>query len=316
MDRIAGCFVYLTDKVRLVFTTYESKSPSGSFWAASRSANVLNTIRGEAIKPMKVTFLSAGSWYQMDGVLVFERDENFIVAIWAKQEDTLSWKLAKLVHQKFCEKYGHLVGSWDGDETLFDGAVDLYASAVRQVFTQPRGMPSEGPKDDFIVSDWVAQSMSAISRAARTGRVDDPMLRVLTLSKAAATGDKGAVDSIIRILEENKDNSQVRAFAASDLGESKDPRVIDILIPMLKDPDPRVRSSAVRGLANFREKRVIISLMGSLGDDHDLVRMHAATSLGVIGDREAKSALQVALSSEKNPKTREAMVQALKQLSA
>jgi cyclophilin family peptidyl-prolyl cis-trans isomerase/HEAT repeat protein len=85
------------------------------------------------------------------------------------------------------------------------------------------------------------------------------------------------------------------AFAARGLGVLKDPRGVDLLLPLL-DParrDPRIVAAAVRALGQIGERRAaasILSLLKQPGID-DNVRLEAVTALGVLAAGEARDVL-------------------------
>jgi hypothetical protein len=108
--------------------------------------------------------------------------------------------------------------------------------------------------------------------------------------------------------------SYVRACAANALGEINDPRGLEAVLALLKDPEPRIRFDGACALQFFKDPRVTeaaIPLLKDMArfDEHDFslavpkdfhgaVRHCAAHSLVVIaqsGDRRAVSALREAV---------------------
>jgi HEAT repeat protein len=73
----------------------------------------------------------------------------------------------------------------------------------------------------------------------------------------------------------------------------RDPRVVDALIDMLKDPDRAVREDATIALGNIGDSKAVDALMEAMKDG--TVRRHAIASLGMIGDPRAFPAVLDAL---------------------
>lgn len=98
------------------------------------------------------------------------------------------------------------------------------------------------------------------------------------------------VETLIQQLHNSKDWT-ARCDAARLLGQSRDPRAVDALLPDLNDPDWRVRRNAAQALGALRDKRAVEPLLQALKDRTMTVRQRAIVALGRIKDLQALPAL-------------------------
>ncbi len=70
-----------------------------------------------------------------------------------------------------------------------------------------------------------------------------------------------------------------------------DLRLLDTLLPRLKDKDESARVTAAKELSEYRDERIVPALIASLKDEAWSVQYAAAESLGKLGDPHAASAL-------------------------
>jgi len=82
-----------------------------------------------------------------------------------------------------------------------------------------------------------------------------------------------------------------RCDAARMLGQSKDPRAVDVLLPDLKDPNWKVRRNAAQALGALKSTRAVGGLVEALKDRTATVRQRAAVALGRIKDPDTIPAL-------------------------
>ena len=75
-----------------------------------------------------------------------------------------------------------------------------------------------------------------------------------------------------------------RCDAARTLGQSKDPRAVDVLLPDLKDSNWKVRRNAAQALGALKSTRAVEGLVEALQDRVATVRQRAAVALGRIKD--------------------------------
>jgi HEAT repeat protein len=85
---------------------------------------------------------------------------------------------------------------------------------------------------------------------------------------------------------------RVRAYAAMELGETRDPRAADPLIEALRDPHWRVRMHAAAGLQRIGGASAVNGLISVLTDSYWQVRISAIDALAAIGDRRAVGPLR------------------------
>ncbi|MEW6359594.1 MAG: HEAT repeat domain-containing protein [Planctomycetota bacterium] len=143
--------------------------------------------------------------------------------------------------------------------------------------------------------------------------LSDPDVEVASAAASALgeIGDKAAVDPLIRTFVNGKDRTKVRESAAASLGKLGDPRAVKTLIPVLRDKDERARWFAALALGQLKAAEAVVPLGNVLSQDPSAnVRLSAATSLGMIGNREAEPSLTVALD-DKDPKVAAQAAEAL-----
>ena len=92
-----------------------------------------------------------------------------------------------------------------------------------------------------------------------------------------------------------------RCDAARMLGQSRDPRAVEVLLPDLQDSDWRVRRNAAQALGALKSPRAIPGLLEALEDRTATVRERAAVALGRIKDPQALPALVKAVIEQKGP---------------
>ena len=92
---------------------------------------------------------------------------------------------------------------------------------------------------------------------------------------------------------------KARAFAAHALGDVTDPtekaRAVEALIVALEDDRPEVRAEAASSLGDLKEASALPRLLKRLDDGNAAVRQNAAIALGTIGHADAFDALADAL---------------------
>lgn len=103
---------------------------------------------------------------------------------------------------------------------------------------------------------------------------------------------------------------ELRGPIAEALGLIGDERSLSAVIPLLKDPDDRVRAQAAATLSRIPHAQSLRALLQGLQDPHEDVRKRCAAALGDIGDPRAGSAL-IALLNDPHQETRIAAAEAL-----
>jgi len=92
-------------------------------------------------------------------------------------------------------------------------------------------------------------------------------------------------------------DKQTRARAAHALGEAGD-QAVDLLAPLLKDPEWKVRYRVAEALGFSGSERAVSCLTGALTDPKDHVRYMAAKAIGLIGSGVAEGDLVARLGDE------------------
>src|SRR2546421_353701 len=107
-----------------------------------------------------------------------------------------------------------------------------------------------------------------------------------------------------------------RHDAIDKLAEMEDPRALEPLMAMLKDADSEVRAAAANALGGLPDRRAVEPLILLLKDESRTVKLAAALALADIGDKRAVSALNEAVTNEREEETRTQMREALHRLRA
>lgn len=121
--------------------------------------------------------------------------------------------------------------------------------------------------------------------------------------------------NVAKLIEQLKNpDSKLRRSAVHELGESGGPSVIAALIGALKDTNHDVREEAAGSLGEIGDSAAVSALVATLQDEHKDVRRSAADALGIItyasGDAVAASGLIEALEDE-DPIVRRSAARAL-----
>ena len=99
-----------------------------------------------------------------------------------------------------------------------------------------------------------------------------------------------ATDAIIRLMKDDPE-SDVRAAAATALGNSGDPRALELFVAALGAKDEAARDTAAQMLGIMHDARAVGPLVGLLADKSPRMRMDAVSSLGQIKDERAVAPL-------------------------
>lgn len=133
--------------------------------------------------------------------------------------------------------------------------------------------------------DLKRESGTAIGSLVSTLRNPDKNVRTRTARILYGTRDENAVRALIEILEDEKDDVDVRVAAANALSESDDPAVENALIRVAKGSKPKLKSAASLVLARRIRKKIDDTYqiaMTGLQHEDDVVREAAAESLGIM----------------------------------
>jgi HEAT repeat protein len=131
-----------------------------------------------------------------------------------------------------------------------------------------------------------AQDAGLLPSMQQALKDDDPHVRAMAAHGLRFTEATGALVQTLGDLD-----GDVRAFAASTLGDLRGPLVVKALIAALKDVKPSVRAQAALSLGRANASEAILPIAGLVGDPEPLVREKAVMALGALKDTAAVPAL-------------------------
>jgi HEAT repeat protein/cyclophilin family peptidyl-prolyl cis-trans isomerase len=137
------------------------------------------------------------------------------------------------------------------------------------------------PRFDWWAATWVAM------------RLESPELRPVLVA---------AVSS---------DDPRSRALAARGLGALKDASAIELLLPLVRDPDETVALHALRALGTIGDERGTAAAAAMLASSSDVLRREALVSLALLPPDPSLRHRLVALVAERDPWIRAAALAAL-----
>lgn len=129
----------------------------------------------------------------------------------------------------------------------------------------------------------------------------DPAKLSSVMDGLRKTADDKTVDTLIKIVEERRDDWKLQIAAIRLLGEIGNPVATDLLIKVVIDhffsnECPALKWNGIVALGNFRnDPRVVGALLYRLDEDTLYIREAVIQSLGKIGNREALPYLIAAL---------------------
>jgi HEAT repeat protein len=116
---------------------------------------------------------------------------------------------------------------------------------------------------------------------------ENDTLRNASMEFYRIVGSK-ALSSLLKLI--NDRDEEVRLFAATLLGDIKDPSAIPLLVEGLKDPSANVRASCAEALGKIGDPKAVSPLANAI-EDEPWVAMAAIKALGDIGGEEALNVL-------------------------
>ena len=197
-------------------------------------------------------------------------------------------------------------------QLLEDPRADVRRTAALSLgkIAHPDGIPflTKGLRDeDTQVREYSAWGL---------GQNGEELTDRATIALIHALGDevpsvKQAVASALGQVEPRADRVQLlkEVLAISEVETRKaviqvltdfdTPSAYDVIVPALKDPDPRVRQTAVAGLGELADRRAVPLIRKRLLKDPDEgVRTEAAFRLGKLGDSADIASLKKALKAD------------------
>jgi cyclophilin family peptidyl-prolyl cis-trans isomerase/HEAT repeat protein len=159
----------------------------------------------------------------------------------------------------------------------------LFALARLKDVRAARQALLDGARSRF---DWWAATWVAM-------RLESPELRPVLVAAAGS------------------DDPRSRALAARGLGALADASVVDLLLPLVRDPDPTVALFALRALGAIGDPRGTAAAAAQLASPSDVVRREALRALAVLPPDPSLRQRLVGLVAERDPWIRAAALSAL-----
>ncbi len=163
------------------------------------------------------------------------------------------------------------------------------------------------PKALFVVNDLKATASPTGAPFESVCRQSDPGCFIPLL--AEMIGTIYDVKPLLAALKDPDDN--FRASIVTAIGQLKEPRNINVIIPLLKDSSEEVKRAAATALGAINDPRAVEPLLKTLQDDSQPVRTAAIQSLGKMADRRAVTPLLILLPVEKSVEIRRDIITAL-----
>lgn len=100
------------------------------------------------------------------------------------------------------------------------------------------------------------------------------LMKVLGKLKAVKTWDK-----LVKIAEDENENSFVRMYAAEAIGEMQKKESIPVLVKLYESDDPNFRQYVINGLSNYSDKDAGDVIVQAIRDQHYKVRLAAVAAV-------------------------------------
>ncbi|MGA2368750.1 MAG: HEAT repeat domain-containing protein [Dehalococcoidia bacterium] len=178
-----------------------------------------------------------------------------------------------------------------------------------------------------------ARALSKFALMAELGDVPESVIQdifsalmdILENTKEPLTVRRRALEAIAPFHQElvedyiedyyHSEDAKVKASAIFAMGLNCNSRWLDFLIDEMQSKAPEFRYEAAKASGEIEDEQAVPYLLNLLNDDDHEVQDAAIMSLGKIGGKEAKQALQ-RLSKSKEPRIKDAAKAALTELSA
>ena len=172
-----------------------------------------------------------------------------------------------------------------GDQEALSAAFEEFARTVSGLEQEIARLGSAQDRGQSVITR-VERELGDLSRAVselRTVPRGEPRVDPVPTGpdpRAAVDSSASLPPALQQQVGRLTDEDPATRFEAVDeLLRSKNPRVLDSLLPMAKDPDAFVRRITVEGLSEFRHPDSVDTLLGALVDSEAIVRNTAYLAL-------------------------------------
>lgn len=152
---------------------------------------------------------------------------------------------------------------------------------------------------EAIADPRTVEVLMSVLRNAR----EEPLVRNAAAGALETIGGPTVVKKLIEMMREAKANDWLTVFSLAALGAT----AFDPLLAVLSDPHAKGRAHAATALGLIGDRRAVSTLLNALQDHDPILRSRAATALGRIGDECAFESLVTALRDPKVHVRRDAM---------
>ncbi|CAG0933913.1 Phycocyanobilin lyase subunit alpha [Thermoflexales bacterium] len=132
---------------------------------------------------------------------------------------------------------------------------------------------------------------------------EDALVRNAAAGALESIGGLAVVNKLIEVMREAKANDWLTVFSLAALGET----AFNPLLAVLNDPKAKGRAHAATALGLIGNRRAVGALLHALQDGDSVLRSRAAAALGRLGDEQAFEGLVLALRDPKVHVRRDAM---------
>jgi HEAT repeat protein len=133
--------------------------------------------------------------------------------------------------------------------------------------------------------------------------LEDAQVRNAAASALETIGGPAVVNKLIEVMREAKANDWLTVFSLAALGET----AFDPLLAVLSNPQAKGRAHAATALGLIGDRRAVGALLNALQDRDPVLRSRVAVALGRLGDERAFENLVMALRDPKMHVRRDAM---------
>ncbi len=139
-------------------------------------------------------------------------------------------------------------------------------------------------------TSYAVEDMSSVRESLNNM---DWQVRLATVEKLRNARDEKTVTLLMEVVNTREERTVVKVTAIQLLGETGDPRAIEVLLPIFNDATlnwecPAIKSYTALALGSFKgDSRVVDALISGITDRELLTREASISSLGKIGSQEA-----------------------------